>query len=134
MSDHRANVEVKIGSERNFGIVFAVVFALVGLWPLTGGENARPIWLLMALVFLALALFAPRVLRIPNRLWFRFGLLLGAIVAPVVMALVYVTTFVPIGLVLRLRGKDLLKMKFDREAASYWIERTDKPQSMKNQF
>ena len=134
MSDHNANVEVKMGSERSFGIVFAVVFVLIGLWPLLGGEEVRLAFVGAALVFLALALFAPRVLRVPNRLWFRFGLLLGAIVAPVVMALVYVTTFVPIGLVLRLRGKDLLKMKFDREVASYWIERTDKPQSMKKQF
>ena len=123
-----------MGSARNFGVVFAVVFTILGFWPLIRGGDMRPVLVLIAVVFLALAYLAPNVLRIPNRLWFRFGLLLGAVVAPIVMALVYVTTFVPLGLTMRLLGKDLLNKKLDRAASSYWIERSDPPQSMKNQF
>lgn len=134
MSNYQANVDVKIGSERNFGITFSIVFALIGIWPLLSDGGVRPILIMVSFGFLALAFLAPRVLRIPNRLWFKLGLLLGAIMAPIVMALVYVTTFVPMGLILRLLGKDLLNMKLEPDQTSYWIERTDDPQSMKNQF
>jgi len=134
MSDHHANIDVKIGSERSFGIVFAIVFGIFGIWPLKDGGQIYIFAVVAAVALLTLAFFAPSVLRIPNRLWFKFGMLLGAIVAPIVMALVYVTTFVPMGLTLRLFGKDLLKAKLDRDVPSYWIERTDEPQSMKNQF
>lgn len=134
MSDHQANVDVKMGSERNFGIVFAFVFAVIGLWPLVGGGTPRPVFLAAALVMLGLGFLAPRWLETPNRLWFRFGMLLGAIVAPIIMFLVFVTTFLPIGLIMRALGKDPLKRRPDRSAKSYWIERTEDPQPMKNQF
>lgn len=134
MSDHHAKVEVKIGSERNFGIVFAVVFVIIALWPIFGDDAIRPAFLVAALVVLGIASLAPGLLRIPNRLWFRFGMLLGALIAPIVMLLVYLTTFVPIGLLMRMFGMDPLKMHPDSTAKSYWVERKDKPQSMKNQF
>jgi fumarate reductase subunit D len=73
-------------------------------------------------------------LTVPNLIWFKFGMLLGAIVAPVVMFLVYVTTFLPIGLILKATGKDLLRLRRDSAAKSYWITREDKPQSMSRQF
>nr|WP_171209634.1 MULTISPECIES: SxtJ family membrane protein [unclassified Ruegeria] len=123
-----------MGTERNFGVVFAVVFLIIALWPLTGDGGVR-IWaIVVAAVFLAVAFLAPKVLKWPNWLWFKFGLLLGAIVAPIVMALVFLTTFVTIGVLLRLFGKDLLGQKLDPETDSYWINRTDLPNSMKNQF
>ena len=93
MSDQRANVEVKIGSERNFGIVFAVVFFVIGLWPLLGGENARRVILFAGAGFFVLAFVAPGVLRYPNRLWFKCGTLLGAIVAPLVPRTVHTYRF-----------------------------------------
>lgn len=130
----QGNVDIKIGSERNFGIVFASVSAIVAFLPLVHGDPPRLIFLALALAFLATAFFAPRLLRVPNRLWFRFGMLLGAIVAPIVMTLVYVTTFLPIGLGMRLLGKDLLSLRTDPQAKSYWIERSDKPRSMKLQY
>ncbi|WP_420347411.1 SxtJ family membrane protein [Pelagibius sp.] len=134
MAENVSNVEVKPGSERGFGFVFGVVFLIVGLWPLLGGQGPR-LWALgIALGFVGLALIAPAVFKVPNRLWFKFGMLLGSVVAPVVMFLVYVTTFVPIGFALRLWGKDLLNVKLDLDGKSYWIDRTDPPQSMKNQF
>jgi hypothetical protein len=85
-------------------------------------------------IFLLLALLAPRILSSPNKLWFKFGLLLGSIVAPIVMALIYFVTILPTGLIMRLLGKDLLKPKLDKNAKSYWIERTEPVGSMKNQF
>ena len=128
------NVEMKMGSERNFGIVFAGVSAVIALAPLFGGEPIRFPFLMLALGFAAVAVLAPRLLRWPNRLWFRFGLLLGAIVAPVVMTLVYLLTFLPLGLGLRLMGKDLLSPRGDPQASTYWITRTDPPKSMKLQY
>ena len=134
MSEHTSNVEVRVGSERGFGIVFAVVFAVLGLWPLIAGGT--PHWWLLALavLMLALAFLRPAILRGPNRLWFKFGMFLGSIIAPVVMFLVFITTFVTIGGIARLVGKDFLQLKIDRDASSYWIVRTSEPQSMKNQF
>ncbi|WP_298936326.1 SxtJ family membrane protein [uncultured Ruegeria sp.] len=134
MSDHQANVDVEIGSERGFGIVFTVVFLIIALWPLWGGGTVRWIPLVIAAIILALTFIAPKTLTKPNRLWFKFGMLLGAIVAPVVMFLVFITTFVPFGVVVRLFGKDLLSEKLDSSAKSYWVDRTDQPGSMKQQF
>lgn len=128
------NVDIKMGSERNFGIVFAIVSAIIALAPVLRGGSPRIIFLILALAFILLAFFAPRVLRGPNRLWFRFGMLLGAIVAPIVMTLVYLVTFVPMGIGLRLMGKDLLSLRTDPQADSYWIDRPDPPKSMKLQY
>ena len=128
------NVDVKMGSERNFGFVFAAVSAIIALAPLFRGHPPRVSFLILALAFAAVAIFAPMLLRWPNRLWFRFGMLLGAIVAPIVMTLVYVLTFLPMGLGLRLMGKDLLSLRTDPQASSYWINRSDPPKSMKLQY
>lgn len=134
MFEHSSYFKVRQGSERSFGIVFAVVFALSGLWPLLSGGSLRIVLLFLGAVFLALAFLAPGVLEAPNRLWFKLGMFLGAIVAPIVMALVYFLVVVPTGLWVRASGKDPLRVKLDKSAKSYWIERTDKMQSMKNQF
>lgn len=134
MSDHQFNTSVRMGSERNFGLVFAAVFLLIGLWPVTGGAAPRWILLSLAVVFIALAMFAPQSLRLPNRLWFKLGLLLGAVMAPVAMAVVFLLIFIPIGLAMRASGKDPLSRKVDPNKKSYWIPRTDQPKSMKLQY
>lgn len=134
MSDHTSNVDVQMGTERNFGIVFAVVFLIIGLFPLWGGGEVRWWAVLVAAAFVVVAFVAPAILKWPNRLWFKFGMLLGAIIAPIVMGLVFITTFVTIGIVMRLLGKDLLSQKLDPSAKSYWITRETPPQPMKNQF
>jgi low temperature requirement protein LtrA len=129
--------DVEMGSERGFGLVFAAVFAIIALWP-TIFYGAAPRWwaTLIAIMFVVVALFRSAWLRPLNFVWFRFGLLLGRIVTPVVMAALYVTTIVPIGLFLRLRGKDLLRLKREPERKSYWIEREPGPAAgtMKRQF
>ena len=129
--------DVKPGSERAFGLVFAAVFALIGLWPLLSAESVRPWALIVAALLIAAARFAPRALDPLNRLWFLFGVLLHKIVSPLVMALLFFVTVTPIAILMRLAGKDPLRLKFDRAAKSYWIERTPPgpaPETMRNQF
>jgi hypothetical protein len=125
----------KVGLERNFGLVFAAVFGVIGFWPLIGGNPVR-IWsLAIAAVFLMLAFARPVVLRPLNLLWFRFGLLLGRIVSPIVMALIFYVAVTPTGLIMKLFGKDILCLRFDQNAGTYWIARENEPEtSMKNQF
>ncbi len=127
---------IDAGSDRGFGFVFAAVFAVISLWPLTGGGGVR-IWALaIAALFLAAALAQPTILRPLNRLWFRFGLLLGRIISPIVMAVVFCVAITPTALIMRAFGKDLLRLKFDPDAESYWIRRADDDPmgSMKDQF
>jgi hypothetical protein len=104
------------------------------LYPLISSDSVRAWALIVSAVFLLLSFMAPQVLSLPNKLWFKFGILLGSIIAPIVMALVYFLTVLPTGLIMRLLGKDLLKQKLDKDAKSYWIERTEPMGSMKNQF
>lgn len=138
------HVAIEMGSDRSFGVVFALVFLVVALWPereaLLGGkfalEGVRWWSVGVSGVFLGLGLAAPRVLRPLNRLWFRLGLLLGRVVAPIVMAVVYFGTVTPTGLILRLLGKDLLRLRRDPEADTYWVTRDpEAPRgSMRNPF
>ena len=134
MRQPSGNVELKAGSERNFGIVFAAVCLLVAVLPIARGAPPRLAFLILAAAFAALAFFAPRLLRVPNLLWFRFGILLGNIVAPIVMTLVYLVTFVPMAIGLRLMGKDLLSLRLEPQAKSYWIERPDPPRTLTLQY
>lgn len=125
------------GSERGFAIVFTVVFVLVGLWPLLSGGPVRAWALLIAAAFLLAGFAAPGILAPLNRLWFRFGMALGRIVSPIVMGILFFGTVMPTGLLMRLFRKDLLRLRFDPAAESYWIRR-DPPgpsaESLKQQF
>ena len=134
MSETTSYIVIEQSSEKSFGIVFSVVFLIVALYPLINSEDLR-IWALVAsIIFFFLAFIAPKVLVFPNKLWFKFGLLLGSIVAPIFMAFVYFVTVLPTGLIMRLLGKDLLKQKLDKNAKSYWVKRSEPIGSMKNQF
>ena len=101
MSEFVGHTVVEHGSERSFGIVFSMFFLIVGLYPLLDGDGLRLWSLIVAFIFLILAYLAPKALSIPNKLWFKLGMLLGAIVAPIVMALVYFVTVLPTGLIMR---------------------------------
>jgi predicted membrane metal-binding protein len=109
--------------DRQFGLVFTAVFAILGIWPALRGRPIRWWSVLAAAVFLVAALLAPRVLAPLNQLWLRFGLLLHKVVSPVVLSLVFFSTVTPIGLLLRRLGKDPLRLRFDPDAPTYWIER-----------
>lgn len=124
-------------SDRAFGVVFAVVFALVGCWPLMRGEGP---WLWAWAIggaFLIGAIGFPKILHPLNFIWIRFGIVLGMVVSSIVLALVYYLAVTPTGLIMRLARRDLLRLKRDREAKTYWIERDPPgpaPASIKNQF
>ena len=135
MTEISRHVSTEQSSEKSFGVVFSIVFLIVSLFPpLINSEGLR-IWaLVVSIIFFLLAFLAPKILVLPNKLWFKFGLLIGSIVAPIVITLVYFVTVVPTGLIMRLLGKDLLKQKLDKNAKSYWIERKEPMGSMKNQF
>lgn len=140
MDTHHENLSrraVKTGSDRSFGFVFAVVFSVVAFWPLLEGTPPRWWALLIAMVFLVLALVRPSLLAPLNRAWTRFGLLLHHIVNPIVMGLLFFLVFAPMGIAMRFLGKDLLRLKLDKAAKSYWIERSPPgpdPKTMNNQF
>ncbi len=125
--------EVRRGSERSFGIVFAVVFAIIGLLPLLRSHSPFYWSFGVAAAFLIAAFLTPWALAPLNQLWFRFGLLLHAIISPLIMGLLFYFAVTPTGLVMRLLGKDLLRLKFDPEAESYWIKR-DPPGPARDSF
>mgnify|MGYP000353728988 CR=1 FL=1 len=126
--------KIKISSNRNFGLVFFIVFLIVSLWPLTYGEPIR-IWLaIISMVFLILGLMNSKLLTPLNKLWFKFGILLGSIVSPFVMGLVFFLVVTPTGMIMRFLGKDLLKMNKYKPVSTYWINRDKIKNSMKKQF
>ena len=134
MTEISRHISTEQSSEKSFGVVFSIVFLIVSLYPLINSESFR-IWaLVVSIIFFLLAFLAPKILVLPNKLWFKFGLLIGSIVAPIVMAFVYFVTVLPTGLIMRLLGKDLLKQKLDKNAKSYWVNRSEPMGSMKNQF
>ena len=121
-------------SNRSFGLLFFIVFLILGLWPLTNGESSHKYLLLVSLIFLLLVLINSKFLSPLNRIWVKFGEYLGLIIAPIVMALVYFIVLTPISLILRIFGKDLLGLKFFKRQDTYWIKRKKNIGSMKKQF
>ena len=130
--------EVIVGpSDRNFGFTMAAVFALIGAYGLYRASSHAPIWLGIAAVFAVVTLVRPQSLGPANRAWLKLGLLMYKVVNPVIMAILFFGVVMPIGLLMRLFGKDFLRLAHDRQASTYWLPRTDpRPQSesMKQQF
>ena len=125
--------DIKISSNRSFGIVFFVVFLLIALYPFTYGGEIR-IWsLIISLIFLILGLFNSIILSPLNKIWFKFGLFLGKIVSPLIMGIIFFLVVTPIGFIMRLLGKDVLNLKYNKNK-SYWIEKNGPKSKMKNQF
>ena len=125
--------EIKISSNRSFGIVFFIVFLIIALYPLTYSEEIR-IWsTIISLIFLVLGLFNSKILTPLNKLWFKFGIFLGKIISPIIMGIIFFLVVTPIGLLMRLLGKDLINLKYNNNK-SYWIEKKGPKSKMKNQF
>ncbi len=122
-----------MSSNRSFGIVFFVVFLLIAIYPILKNEEARLWSLLISSVFLILGLINSQILTPLNKLWFKFGLLLGKIVSPLVMGLIFFLVVTPIGLIMRILRKDVLNLKYNKNQ-SYWIEKKGPKSEMKNQF
>ena len=125
--------KIKLPTNKNFGIVFFVVFFLIAIFPLTNSGEIR-IWsLIISFIFLILGVLKSKILTPLNNLWFKFGIFLGKIVSPLVMGVIFFFVVTPIGLLMRLFGKDLLNLKYNSNK-SYWIEKSGPKSKMKNQF
>ena len=127
------NTEIKIGSNKSFGIVFFIVFLLFATYPLINNGELRIWTLIIAIIFLILGLVNSKVLTPLNKLWFKFGLLIGKIVSPLIMGIIFFLVVTPTAFIMRIIGKDLLNLKFNNKK-SYWIEKTGPKSKMKNQF
>jgi predicted membrane protein len=125
--------DVKISSNRSFGIVFFVVFLIIALFPLINDGNIRLWSLFVSLAFLVLGLLNSKFLSPLNKIWFKFGLFLGKIISPIVMGLIFFLVVTPIGILMRILKKDLLNLKMNNNK-SYWIEKSEPKSKMKNQF
>ena len=130
----RNSSKIEINSNRSFGIVFFFVFLIISLWPLTN-ENPLRVWsIFVAIIFLILGLMNSKLLTPLNILWFKFGKLLGFIIAPIVMGIVFFVVITPTGLIMKIIGKDLLNNKYNNKIKSYWINRGKPKSTMKQQF
>ena len=125
--------DVKIGSNKSFGIVFFIVFLLIALYPLIHQESIRFWSIVISFVFLILSFINSSALTPLNKLWFKFGIILGKIISPLVMGLIFFIVVTPIGLLMKILKKDLLNLKFNKDP-SYWVEKTETKSKMKNQF
>ena len=121
-------------NNRGFGLLFFVVFLIISLWPLLKSENPRIYFFPVAFLFLILGLINSKILTPLNKFWIKFGELLGRFIAPIVMAIVYFIILTPLSIIVRLLGKDLLKVKFSNKINSYWIKRIKDLGPMNKQF
>ena len=124
---------IKLPSNRNFGIVFAIVFLIISLWPLLSQNEIRFWSLIVSIIFLTLGLINSKLLLPLNKIWFKFGIFLGNFIAPIVMGVIYFFVVTPTGLIMKMLGKDLLNLKKSNKD-SYWIKKDNSNSSLKNQF
>jgi len=125
--------EFKLPSNRSFGFVFFIVFFVIALWPILKGENLRVWSLIISLIFLILGVLNSSLLTPLNKVWMKFGLFLGSIVSPIIMGIVFFGVVTPIGLLMRIFGKDILKLKKNK-VETYWEHKDNSNNNMKNQF
>ena len=125
--------DIKISSNRSFGIIFFIFFLLIALYPLIYSGEIRVWSAIISLIFLVLGLLNSTILTPPNKLWFKFGIFLSNIISPLIMGIIFFLVVTPIGLIMRIFGKDVLNLKYNKNQ-SYWIEKKGPKSKMKNQF
>ena len=125
--------KIKLPTNRNFGIVFSIVFLIIALWPLLKQNELRLWSLSISGIFFVLGLFNSKLLLPLNKIWFKFGILLGSIIAPIVMGIVFFLVVTPTGLIMKLFRKDLLNLKKNKKE-TYWLDKDNSNSSLKNQF
>ena len=125
--------KIKLPSNRNFGIVFSIVFLIIAIWPILNQNEIR-IWsMIISLIFLILGLINSKFLSPLNKAWFKFGLILGSVIAPIVMGIVFFFVVTPTGLIMKALGKDILALKRNKNN-TYWLEKDNSNNNLKNQF
>jgi len=127
------NSNIKIGTNKSFGIVFFLFFLIVSIFPLFKDEDIRVWSLIIAIIFLVFGLLNSKVLTPLNKIWFKFGILLGSFVSPIIMGIVFFVIVTPTSIIMRVLGKNLLNLKKDNKK-TYWVERSKIQSKMKNQF
>ncbi len=125
--------KIKIGSNRSFGIVFFVVFLIISIWPLLDEKELRYWSLIVSIIFLILGILKSNILTPLNKVWFKFGILLGNIISPIIMAFVFFLVVTPISLIMKIFGKDILNLKKNKNS-SYWIKKDKQSGTMRKQF
>ena len=125
--------DIKIGSNRSFGIVFFVVFLLIAIYPLIKSGELRLWSLIISIIFLVLGLINSEILNPLNKLWFKLGIFLGKIISPLVMGIIFFIVVTPIAILMKLLKKDLLDLKYN-DNKTYWKAKTEPKSKMKNQF
>ena len=125
--------DIKISSNKSFGIVFFIVFLLISFYPLLDNESIRLWSFVVSLIFLILGILNSKILSPLNRAWFKFGVLLGKVISPIIMGIIFFLVVTPTGFIMRLLGKDVLNLKYS-DVKSYWIEKSGPKSKMKNQF
>ena len=125
--------KIKIGSNRGFGLVFFIVFVLIGIYPIIYNGELRLWSIIISIIFLFLGLVNSNLLTPLNKIWFKFGIFLGKIVSPIILGFIFFIVVTPTGFLVRLFNKDLLNLKFHSKK-SYWIEKSEPKSKMKNQF
>jgi len=126
--------KIKIGSNRSFGLFFFIVLMIIGLWPLKNNGDLNLYIVLLSISFLILGLLNSKLLSPLNLLWFKFGITIGAIMAPIVMGIVFFFIVTPTGLIMKMFGKKMLDSAFDKTKKTYWINRDKQAHSMRKQF
>ena len=127
------NQKIKIGSNKSFGIVFSIVFLVIAFWPMLNGNEINYWSLAISIVFLILGLINSKILTPLNKIWFKFGILLGNVVGPIVMGIIFFLIVTPTSIIMKILGKDLLNLKKNNNN-SYWIEKNNQKSKMKNQY
>ena len=127
------NSKIKIGSNKSFGIVFFTVFLIIAIWPLLNGYEIRYWSLIISIVFLILGILNSKILTPLNKIWFKIGILLGNVISPIVMSIIFFLVVTPTSFIMKILGKDLLNLKKNTKN-SYWIEKQNQNSKMKNQF
>lgn len=124
---------IEIGSNRSFGIVFFFVFLVIGIFPLKNGESINYFFLFISIIFLFLGIINSKFLTPLNKIWFKFGIILGNVISPIIMGLIFFMVVTPIAVLLKISGKDVLNLKKNNNK-SYWIVKSKINSSLKNQF
>ena len=125
--------DIKMSSNRSFGVVFFLFFLIVSIFPLLNNGNIKVWSIILAVTFLILGILNSVILTPLNKIWFKFGILLGNVISPIVMGIVFFAVVTPTGLIMRILGKNLLSLKKDNKK-SYWVEKSPIKSKMKNQF
>lgn len=127
------NIKITIGSEKSFGVVFSIIFMIIALYPLFVNSSINLIFFILSIIFIILSFTFPNIFKYPNLIWFKFGKLLGLIISPIILSIVYLSVIMPIGLIFKIIKKDPLEKLFDSNQKTYWKEKINSP-SMKDQF